>query len=491
MMTVRQIVNKTKENNPNDDTELLELACEFARKAHGSQKRRTGEPYIQHSYHTAYVLAQIKADLSTIIAGVLHDVPEDTEYTLEDIKKNFGEEIAGLVEGITKLSKIKYRGEERYRESLRKMFLAMVHDLRVILIKFSDRLHNLRTLDALPPEKRIRIAKETMEIYAPIAELLGIWRLKWQMEDICFKYLHPEEYKQMQYEYEVEKKTERNQYIQQVKNVLGQKLKDAGINYKIEGRFKHLYSIYKKMQRKDRKFDEIYDVFALRVIVPTVSDCYKAMGIIHSIWRPKPERIRDYIAVPKPNGYRSLHTTVFGPENKATEFQIRTMEMHEESLYGIAAHWYYKQKYNSDPKFFKEPAWVKEILEIQKEAKDTNEFLNKVKFDVFQNRIFVFSPRGDVFDLPEDATPVDFAYLVHTEIGNKATGALVNNKMTSLDHPLKKGDTVEIITEKNRKGPSRNWLKFVKTNRAREKIRQHTKSQRLDQIKRIFPSKFS
>ncbi len=485
-MTIEQIINKVKENNPQADISLIRRAYEFAARAHSNQRRKNGEPYIQHSLHTAFLLAQIKADLATVAAGLLHDVPEDTEETLENIKKEFGPEIASLVEGITKLSKIKYRGVERYRESLRKMFLAMARDLRVILIKFCDRLHNLRTLDALPKEKRLRIARETMEIYAPIAGLLGIWRLKWQMEDICFKYLYPEEYKKLEYKYEIEKKVERNQYIQKVKNILGKKLKEAGIDHKIEGRFKHLYSIYKKMQIKDRKFDEIYDVFALRVIVPTIPDCYKTLGIIHTLWRPKSDRIKDYIAVPKPNGYRSLHTTVFGPENKAVEFQIRTWEMHDEALYGIAAHWYYKQKGSSNNVINEQPGWIKDILTILRQN-DGKDFLQNMKFDVFKDRIFVFSPKGDVFDLPEGSTPIDFAYAVHTEIGNHATGALINNKIAPLNQTLKNGDVVEIIVDRNRKGPNRDWLKFVQTNRAKEKIKQATRASRLEQIKKIIP----
>jgi len=486
-MTIEQVINKVRDNYPDGDLALVKMAYEYAEKAHGNQKRKTGEPYIQHSLHTAFVLAQIKADVSTVAAGLLHDVPEDTDKTLEEIKEIFGDEIGSLVEGITKLSKIKYRGVERYKESLRKMFLAMAQDIRVILIKFCDRFHNLRTLDAQPEEKRIRIAKETMEIYTPIAGLLGVWRLKWQMEDICFKYLHPEEFKKLEYKYEVEKKTERNQYIQKIKNILGQKLLSNGINYQIEGRFKHLYSIYKKMQIKDRKFDEIYDVFALRIIVPSVSDCYKTLGIVHSTWKPKSDRFKDYIAVPKPNGYRSLHTTVFGPDNKATEFQIRTMEMHEESLYGISAHWHYKSKSDDKEKNFKQPSWVKDILNIQREAKNTNDFINELKINVFHNRIFVFSPKGDVFDLPEGSTPIDFAYLVHTEIGNKATGSRINDKMASLDQVLKNGDLVEIITDKNRKKPNKDWIKFVKTHRAKEKIKHAAKTSRLEQIRKIFP----
>lgn len=484
-MNINQIINKVKENDPKADTDMLKLAFDFAQNAHRNQKRKTGEPYIQHSLHTAFILAQIKADFNTVLAGILHDVPEDSELNLESIEKNFGKEVAGLVEGITKLSKIKYRGIERYKENLKKMFLAMARDLRVILIKFADRLHNLRTLDALPPEKRLRIAQETMEIYAPIAGLLGIWRLKWQLEDICFKYLYPEEYKKIEYKYEVEKKVERNQYIQKVKNILSQKLKQGGIEYKIESRFKHLYSIYRKMQEKDRKFHEIYDVFALRVMVPTVADCYKALGIIHTLWKPKHDRFKDYIAVPKPNGYRSLHTTVFGPEGKATEFQIRTKEMNDEALYGIAAHWHYKQKGEYDPK--KQPRWIKEILEIQRDAEDTSDFIKKIKLDIFHNRIFVFSPQGDVFELPEKATPIDFAYAVHTEIGNHAAGASVNDRIATLDQELKNGDLVEIILEKSRKGPSKDWLKFTKTPRARTKIKQYAKKGALDAVKKFIP----
>jgi len=486
-MTINQILNKFKDNNPKADLTMLKLAYEFAQKAHLSQKRKNGEPYIQHCLHTAFVLAQIKADLDTVIAGMLHDIPEDTEYGLIEIEKNFGKEVAGLVEGITKLSKIKYRGIERYRESLRKTFLAMAHDLRVILIKFADRLHNLRTLDSLPPEKRLRIAQETLEIYAPIAGLLGIWRLKWQMEDICFKYLYPEDYKKLEYKYEVEKKFEHNQYIQRVKNILGAKLKEAGIDYEISSRFKHLYSIWLKMQKKERKFDEIYDVFALRIIVPDIADCYKTLGIIHSLWKPKPSRFKDYIAVPKPNGYRALHTTVFGPEGKATEFQIRTREMDEEAKYGIAAHWYYKNKKGSEDDLRRQPAWIKEVLKIQRQTENAHDFIKQIKFDVFRDHIFVFSPKGDVFDLPDGATPIDFAYAVHTDIGNQAAGALVNDKIATLDQPLKNGDLVEIITEKKRKGPNRDWLKFVKTSNARDKIRQHLKRSMLDNIKNLIP----
>ncbi len=486
-MTAEQIIDKVKKNNPKADLDLLRLACDFAQNAHKGQKRQTGEPYIQHSLHTAFILAQIKSDLPTIIAGLLHDVPEDTERTIEELEKDFGKEVADLVRGVTKIGKIKYRGVERYVESLRKMFLSMSTDLRVILIKFADRLHNLRTLDALPEDKRRRIAQETLEIYAPIAGLLGVWRLKWQMEDLSFKYLLPEEFKKIEYKFEVEKRAERNKYIQRIKNILSKKLKEEKIEYTITGRFKHLYSIYQKMHAKDRRFDEIYDVFALRVVVNSIPDCYKTLGIIHSIWKPKPERFKDYIALPKPNGYRSIHTTVYAEEGKATEFQIRTREMDEEAHYGIAAHWYYKEQ-GKEKKFSrKQPRWIKEILELQANTKNSSDFIKQVKFDVFRDRIFVFTPKGDVYDLPEDAAPVDFAYAVHTDLGNQCVSAIVNNKIVPLDAKLKSGDAVEIIIDKNRKAPNRDWLKFVKTPKARNKIKQYSKLSTLETIKKFIP----
>jgi GTP pyrophosphokinase len=484
-MTIDRVIKKFKENHPKIDTDILWLAYDFADKAHQGQKRKSGEPYIQHPLHTAYLLTEIKADLPTVVAGLLHDVPEDTELTIQDIEKNFGTEVANLVDGITKLGKLKYRGIERYRENLKKMFLAMTGDIRIIFIKFCDRLHNLRTLDFLPDEKKKRITKETLEIYAPIAGMLGIWRLKWQMEDICFKYLYPEEYQDLEQKYEIEKKTERNQYFQKVKNILAPKLEEGDVKYEIEVRFKHLYSIWQKMQNKKRKFDEIYDVFALRLIVPEIDDCYKTLGIIHTLWKPKPNRFKDYIAVPKPNGYQSLHTTVFGPEGKAVEFQIRTQRMHEESIYGLAAHWYYKAKSNKELDV--QPRWVQEIIDIQKEITNTNEFIKNVKLDIFRDRIFVFSPKGDVFELPENSTPIDFAYAIHSGIGDKASRVLINDKLGRLDQELKNGDLVEIIIEKNRDHPNRDWLKFVKTKRARDHIKQHAKQSTIDNIKRFIP----
>lgn len=468
-MTIEQIIHKIKDNNNDANIDSVIQAYKFAKIAHSGQKRKSGEPYIQHSLHTAFTLAQIKSDLNTIVAGLLHDVPEDTDYTLKDIENKFNKEIATLVEGITKLSHIKYRGAERHIESLRKMFLAMTSDLRIALIKFADRLHNLKTLDALPAKKQLRIAKETLEIFAPIAGLLGVARLKWQMEDICFKYLKPEEHKKLEYRYEVEKKIERNQYFNKIKNILSRELKKTNIEHKISSRFKHLYSIYKKMQIKDRQFNKIYDVFALRVIVKDISDCYKVLGIIHSLWMPAHKRFKDYISTPKQNGYRSIHTTVFGPEGKPTEFQIRTEKMDEEASYGIASHWRYKKDNKTIDK--KQPKWIKEILDLQRESKNTLDFINRVKIDIFRDHIFVFTPKGDVIDLIKGSTSIDFAYAVHTDVGDKCTGSIVNGKIMPINNQLKDGDVVEIITDKNRKKPNRAWLKFAKTHRARSKIR--------------------
>lgn len=481
-MTIERIIKKFQIYHPKTDVSLLQKAFDFANSAHQGQLRKSGEPYIQHCLHTAYLLTEIKADLPTVVAGILHDVPEDTKTSLKQIRHNFGSEVHVLVKGITKLSKIKYRGIERYRENLKKMFLAMANDTRVIFIKFCDRLHNLRTLDSLPKDKQLRIAKETIEIYAPIAGMLGVWRLKWQMEDICFKYLYPDEFHNLEQKYEVEKRAERNQYFQIVKNIIAPKMQEASIDYEIEVRFKHLYSIYQKMQTKDRKFDEIYDVFALRVIVNSIDDCYKTLGIIHTLWRPKPNRFKDYIAIPKPNGYRSLHTTIFGPEGKAIEFQIRTHEMHEESLYGLAAHWYYKSQ------DIKQPNWIKEILEAQKEISNTSDFIKKIQLDIFHDRIFVFSPKGDVFELPEGSTPIDFAYLIHSNIGNQASGVIVNEKIGRLDQILKNGDMVDIVTDKHKKYPSKDWLKFVKTKRAKEIIKQNSKKSSLSAFRKFLPT---
>ena len=473
-LTLSQLLAQIRQNDPKADTTLVELAYEYAAEAHQGQTRRSGEPYLQHSLRTALTLAAIRAETDVVIAGLLHDVPEDTSRSLEDLEKQFGKKIATLVEGVTKLSKVKYRGIERHTESLKKMFIAMAADIRVILIRFADRLHNLETLDALPEDKRLRIARETLEIYVPIASLLGIWYFKNQMEDLCFKHLYPEEYKKLEFKYEIEQKVGNKQFIQETEGILIPELKEAGIKFEIQGRFKSLYSVFQKMQNKERKFSEIYDVFALRIIVESIADCYKTIGVIHALWKPKPNRFKDYVAVPKPNGYQALHTTVFGPHGKVTEFQVATRKMYEESLYGIAAHWYYKNKKSRELGIGKQPKWVRDILELMRQAKDSEEFMSVAKIDVFRNRIFVFTPKGDVIDLPEGSTPIDFAYAVHTDIGHHCVGVMINDRINKLDTALKSGDTVEIITDKNKK-PSRDWMKIAKTSRAREKIKQALK----------------
>lgn len=478
-LTIDHLIAEIKKNDPSTDTDLVVLAYEFANTAHAGQRRKSGEPYIQHALATAITLARIHADTTVIIAGLLHDVPEDTERTLADVEANFGTEVKTLVEGITKVGTIKYRGVERYAENLKKMFIAMAADLRVIIIKFADRLHNLQTLDALPPAKQQRIARETVDIYVPIAALLGMWYFKHRLEDLCFQYLYTEEYKKLQYRYEIEKLYENRQFIEKTKRTLVPHLQREDINFEIDGRFKSLYSIFKKMQRKDRKFSEIYDVFALRITVDEIADCYRVIGIIHSLWKPKTNRFKDYIAVPKPNGYRALHTTVFGPGGKITEFQVLTRKMYEESLYGIAAHWFYKNRQGrGQPQLERQPKWISDILEMVRKGDSHTEFLSDVKLGVFQNRIFVFTPKGDVIDLPEGATPVDFAYAVHTEIGNQCVGVMINDTIGKLDQELKSGDLVEILTDSRRARPGRDWLKFAKTQRARDKIKIALKDQR-------------
>lgn len=468
-----KLLQTIKDNQIAGDLDMLRLAFDFASDAHQGQKRASGEPYIIHPLATAQKLAKMKLDMPTIMAGLLHDVPEDTEVSLDELKKNFGPEIAKLVEGITKLGKLKYRGMERYAENLRKMFVAMSEDIRVILIKFADRLHNLKTLDALPDEKRQRIAKETLEIYAPIADRLAIGAIKGELEDLAFKYVYPEDYewinKIIPREYRAKEK-----YLREVKNRVNKALAENQITIdeiSIQGRTKHLYSLYRKLLRPNinRDIDKVYDLIALRLIVPSISDCYAALGVLHNLYQPVPGRVKDYIANPKPNGYQSLHTTVFTDDGEIVEFQIRTRKMHEQAEYGIAAHWNYKEtggKIGS-----KNLAWLDELVKWQKQIKDDEQFLQTIKLDIFQNRIFVFTPKGDVIDLPEGATPIDFAYHVHSSLGDKCVGARVNDQLVNLGHQLQSGDIVEIITDKNRKSPNPDWLEIAKTSMTRAKIR--------------------
>lgn len=466
-MTLRQLQEIIKQNYSSADAAIVEHAYNFAESAHRGQKRTTGDDYIVHSLHTAKTLAELKLPLPIVVAGLLHDVPEDTKLTLDEIRQEFGTDIAEMVEGITKLSRVKYRGIDRYLENLRKMFVAMAEDIRVILIKFADRLHNLQSLYVLPADKQKRIALETLEIYAPIANRLGIGELQARLEDAAFKYAYPDEYINIEHiiksSFPIKKKS-LNSMLRKIKT----RLDKENIKYSdIYGRTKHYYSFYRKYLKYNRDAKQIYDLIALRVIVGNVADCYAVLGLVHSLWKPIRGRIKDYIAQPKPNGYQSLHTAVFGDDQEIVEIQIRTKKMHEQAELGIAAHWQYKESGKIDKK---EISWVNELADWLKSIKDNSQLLEGAKIDVFQNRIFVFTPQGDVLDLPDGATPIDFAYHIHTEIGNKCTQALINNEIVSLDRKLKNGDVVQIITDKNRKGPNPEWIGSVKTRTARHQI---------------------
>jgi len=484
------LMSKIKAYAPDADLDDVRLAFDYAKTAHEGQRRRSGEPYIMHPLATAELLADMKLPVSLIVAGLLHDVPEDTQFSVDDIRKEFGDDIASMVAGITKLGKIKYRGIDRYVENLRKMFVAMASDIRVILIKFADRIHNLQTLSALPPPKRKRIALESLEIYAPIANRLGIGEMCSLLEDLAFEHAMPKEH-----EWVCDLSTRaikvKRSYIDRVKGVTERLLQESGIEYKdIHGRVKHRYSLYRKLLKYDRNILGIHDLIALRIIVPQVSDCYAVLGAIHQRWHPLKGRIKDYISQPKPNGYRSLHTTVFCEDGETVEFQIRTERMHEEAERGIAAHWQYDEDGKiASPQMRREMKWVKELAEQQKNINDDVpeylESLETLKIDVFQNRIFVFTPEGDVIDLPENATPVDFAFAIHSQIGNTCVGARVNDHIVSLDTVLYSGDCCEIIIDKNRTGPNPNWLSFVKTSTARCHIRSYAKAKLTRWIRNI------
>lgn len=474
-LTIEGLIDKIRTYNPQADLDLVRLAYEFAAEAHRGQTRKSGEPYIIHPLWAAHYLANAKIDPMIIVATLLHDVPEDTAVTLEEVEKNFGSDVASMVSGITKLGKLKYRGVERYLENLRKMFIAMAEDVRVMIIKFADRIHNLTTLDALPPPKRYRIALESLEIYAPIANRLGMDEMKGELEDLSFQYVYPKEYQRIK-AIRDDKMVGKEGYFEGVIEKAKRELTAAGVKYNsILGRQKRLYSLYQKLQRKDNELAKIYDLVAIRIIVPTIADCYATLGILHNVWKPLKGRIKDYISQPKPNGYQSLHTTVFAEGGEVIEFQIRTQSMHDEAEYGVAAHWHYDEYGSRLPK--KEIKWAQELVDIQKDILNRLSDLEAMKVDFLQTRIFVFTPKGDVIDLPEGATPVDFAYHIHTAVGNKCTGALVNDKMVSLDTELKSGDIVEIVIDKNRKGPSADWLEFAKTHTARFHIKDQVKLQ--------------
>lgn len=472
------------------DTELIRLAYDFAAKAHDGQVRKSGEPYIIHPLAASYLLATMKIEPVIIVATLLHDVPEDTSVTIEDIEKNFGTEIARMVQGITKLGKLKYRGVDRYIENLRKMFVAMAEDVRVMIIKFADRVHNLSTLAALPPDKAKRIALESLEIFAPIANRLGMGEFKGLIEDLSFQFLFPKEYTRVK---EIRDRIIAGEeaYLEKVMVKIRKELAQTGIKIaEVHGRRKQLYSLYQKLVKKNWEKEAIYDTIALRVIVKSIADCYVVLGNIHHLWRPLTGRIKDYISQPKPNGYQSLHTTVFCDQGKIVEIQIRTEIMHQEAEYGVAAHWHYDEQGSRLPA--RDISWAKELVRIQQETLHNMSDIESLKIDFFQNRIFAFTPNGDVIDLPENATPVDFAYHIHTDIGNQASGARVNDQFVSLDTPLKSGDVVEIIIDKNRKGPASDWLKFVKTHAARGHIKSALKARSIGTwIKAILPKKKS
>ncbi len=494
MAQIDTLIDRVRSYDPDANMEEIRAAYVFAEEAHRGQKRASGEPYITHPLAAAEILVKMKLPPVIIEASLLHDVPEDTNRTLDEIRTQFGDEVAKLVGGITKLGKIKYRGMERYIENLRKMFLAISEDVRVVIIKFADRLHNLETLDVLPPKKQYRIALESLEIYAPIANRLGMGEMKGRLEDAAFRYVLPKEYEWTQNLVQ-NTLTRREGYLERIMTQTRKDLQELDLSIvDVHGRTKHLYSLYKKLLKNDRNISRVYDIIATRVIVPTVADCYAALGVIHGRWTPLKGRIKDYIAQPKPNGYRSLHTTVFCEDGEIVEFQIRTTKMHHDAEFGIVSHWSYdeqkgKRLYNgSTPKI----DWVGQLAETQKELSNKKKYLRsleEIKIDIFNDRIFVFTPQGDVLDLPEDSTPVDVAYAVHTDVGNTCASAKVNNEIAPLDRMLRSGDVVEIITDRNRKGPNPNWLSSAKTRHARAKIRQFARASLTSWIKGVIPGK--
>lgn len=483
----QDLISRVRKYHPYDDISLIEKAYNVAREAHKNQLRKSGEPYIIHPLSTAIILAELQLDQESICAGLLHDVVEDTVLTDDEIEEQFGHYVAVIVDGVTKLEKIKYNGDklEYQAENLRKMFLAMSKDIRVIMVKLADRLHNMRTLQYQPEEKRVEIARETMDIYAPLAERLGISKLKVELDDLSLRYLDPQAYFDLVDKIAI-RKSEREAYVQSIVDEVAAHITNAGIEATFDGRVKHFFSIYKKMINQDKTLDQIYDLFAVRIIVNTVPDCYAALGVIHEMYKPIPGRFKDYIAMPKPNMYRSLHTTLIGPSGKPFEIQIRTYDMHRTAEYGIAAHWKYKE--HGDGKKAAESeaeklSWLRQILDWQVNMSDNKEFLNMLKsdLDLFSDTVYCFTPEGDVKTLPAGSNPIDFAYAIHSGVGNRMSGARVNGQLVSINYEIKNGDRVEIITSQNVHGPSRDWLKIVKSSQARNKINQWFKNELKDE----------
>ena len=480
----QMLIARIRKYHPSTDVSMIEKAFTLAKEAHNGQCRKSGEPYIIHPLWVAIILADLEMDKETIVAGMLHDVVEDTAVTDEQIRQEFGEEVALLVDGVTKLGQLSYSSDklEVQAENLRKMFLAMAKDIRVILIKLADRLHNMRTLQYMKPEKQKEKARETMDIYAPIAQRLGISKVKNELDDLSLKYLEPEVYYDLK-EQIAEKKSDREAFVQKIVSEVQQHMKNAGIEAHVDGRVKHFFSIYKKMVNQHKTLDQIYDLFAVRIIVETVKDCYAALGVIHEMYKPIPGRFKDYIAMPKANMYQSLHTTLIGPNGQPFEIQIRTYEMHKTAEYGIAAHWKYKESSDGkkpvDQQEAEKMTWLRQILEWQRDMSDNREFMNLLKsdLDLFSESVYCFTPTGEVKALPSGSTPIDFAYSVHSAVGNKMIGARVNGKLVTIDYKIQNGDRIEIITSQNSRGPSRDWLNVVKSTQAKNKINQWFKNQ--------------
>ncbi len=476
MIRIQEILDKVAANNHNADLELIQKAYVFAATAHAGQTRLSGEPYLSHPLAVADTLAQMGFDEPTVAAGLLHDTVEDTKATIEEIEENFGEEVADIVDGVTKISKITFENkEEAQAENIRKMILAMSHDMRVLMVKLADRLHNMRTLDFQKAYKQKRIAQETMDIYAPLANRLGLYIMKRDLEDLSFKYLRPDIYNQIDLWLDNHQVVEK-QIIEKVVALIKDLLATNAIEGQVYGRIKHKYSIYKKMQSQSLTLDEMHDIMAFRVLVKDIRDCYAVLGLVHSQWRPVHGRFKDYISMPKANGYQSLHTTVIGPDGERIEIQIRTEEMHRQAEHGVAAHWLYKEKGRVNSKDLEQFAWLREIFERQREESDSREFMHSLKMDLFKDEVYVYTPAGDVKELPEGATPLDFAFMIHSNVGQHCTGAKINGRLMPLGTELKNGDVVEIVTDPSR-NPNRDWLKIVKTARARSRIQRYLRTE--------------